>query len=127
MDDDIAHQLDSFSLNEEESIYAKFSNTEVESKQEACEHSTFLVIYGGGVINALGFKTAMLRPWQREGHPFVIHSLPDNVFQIIFPSLTIKEYVLKHEPWNFDNKLINMHLWSRDSPSPLAFFDCTHI
>lgn len=68
MDDDIAHQLDSFSLNEEESIYAKFSNTEVESKQEACEHSTFLVIYGGGVINALGFKTAMLRPWQCEGY-----------------------------------------------------------
>lgn len=34
-----------------------------------------------------------------------MHSLLDNVFQIIFPTQAIKDYVIKNGPWNFNNKL----------------------
>lgn len=123
MGNDIAKQLDSFFLNKEESNYAKLSNTKAESKLETCDRSIFIVMYRSGCINA----ATMLWPWQCEGNPFVFHSLLDNVFQTIFPTQVIKKYVLKHEPWTFDKKLILMHLCSRESINPSDIFDRTHI
>lgn len=56
MEEDIAKQLDSFSLNEEESFYVGLSNAKVESRQEISDRSVFTVIYGGGKINAISLK-----------------------------------------------------------------------
>lgn len=35
--------------------------------------------------------------------------------------------MLKEGPWNFDNKLIFMHPWARESPNPPEIFDRTYI
>lgn len=44
MDEEIAKQLDSFSLNEEESFCVGHFGTEVESREEASDRSVFAII-----------------------------------------------------------------------------------
>ncbi|KAI5672213.1 hypothetical protein M9H77_12577 [Catharanthus roseus] len=68
MEDDIAKQLDSFSLNEEESSYVGLSNTEVESREETSDRSVFAIVYGGGAN-----KAACL---PRHSVPHLIHNMP---------------------------------------------------
>lgn len=60
MANDTSSIMDSFSLNkEEESHCAGLSQSEVDGGLDSCRYGVFMVVYGGGTIHPLGFRSAM--------------------------------------------------------------------
>lgn len=117
MDTKILNIMDTFHLNGDEAQCVGLSQIEVDSGLEDNENSVFVVVYRGGEIYAAGFHIAMSRAWHCISESFKMHSLPDNVFHLIFHSFETRDYVLKGVPWNFSDKILIIHPWN---PLPKA-------